>query len=724
MASGIFFGNPGNFPIGIELAPVVVEVALPAGSLTYPQEILLSPVVVDVVIPDVEITSSLPTTLPDRANERIGWIMDRPSVTFDGSGLVNRIIPFGRDSDDSDLTIQHASPSILPYVIKTDGTFYYLEDEASILKYGLYEQKVYYTSFKNPFPNKATGSVTLAVNPTAGDTITIGDTTYTFVTSITAPYQILIGATIYETRQNMYATVNGVDGISPRVRDVTFNPFNPEGILGMTAATSGAGGNDIPLSGIFEDIENGVSGANLTGGAYATATANAVYYAAVNALLKGRSEILSMQIGIANGANCWALPGDRVKVRFKGWADTQDSRQLLGSAAPRVEWLDIDDWFLVTERHDKSDPSGARWVDFALAAPMMQYAVPAIPEWIDPVALPEPPPTGSSPNTGLPPWSPIWPEDPGDPDLPPGFPVSRDVDNPHTSGLGDILPKMLTGDGLPFHQCCPDPTTDIFTISNPGPPGDGFTFGWLGLSGLIVGGSDPDPSADYPITLDSVIIVGIEGTDFRPDAITGENITITQVADSDNFVGGGGSPWFTSYNTRWTFYIITADNADAVYHLERPGLAALARLVCSENIPNGISYTTDYTANQGSYTPPTSVISNTLTATVADGDNAQDAIIAFAQDSGNALDTDPLPGEDTLIHWTVNGQTWYTRTAVFGSGAILPTGTLRGTVWPFTGLSEVGSVHGYINPGAVHPDTDRFYWTFLQLVRVHLNDRV
>ena len=200
MPSRIFFGNPAvNGPIAITLAPVVVQAARPAIGVDVPRTFNLAPVVVQATIPAVGVAQGIlidlepvvvytellalandVPTLPGAGPVTKGYIEDKPQITFDGSGLVNRIIPFGVDSDGSDLTLEYAAPAEYPYHIQSEGDTWYIEDAASVTKYGLFEQRIYRTDVKNPYLNKATGALVLGANPTAGDTFTIGDETYTY----------------------------------------------------------------------------------------------------------------------------------------------------------------------------------------------------------------------------------------------------------------------------------------------------------------------------------------------------------------------------------------------------------------------------------------------------------------------------------------------------------------------------------------------------------------
>jgi hypothetical protein len=239
----------------------------------------------------------------------------------------------------------------------------------------------------------------------------------------------------------------------------------------LTSRVRGTGGN-LPLVSSFSNPVNQFSAPVMEGGLYAAETATVLYALAVNDLIRRRSEILSMRIAIANGADIWALPGDRVQVVFNGVADTLEAESLGGSS--RVTWLAIDRPMLVVERHDKSDASGVRRVEFVLACPVIEYAVPALPEWTDPVALPVPGETGIG------------------------------NDGPGADWLADTIKDIITSNKLPFPQCCPDPSTDITRGVDLLPPpvedpyGDGVPTTSVTNSGII-----PEDGESWGINLSS-----------------------------------------------------------------------------------------------------------------------------------------------------------------------------------------------------------------------------
>lgn len=113
----------------------------------------------------------------------------------------------------------------------------------------------------------ATGTVTFTKNPSDGDTLKIGNTTYTFKTSPAAANAVAIKGTVSETAQNLADVINGDSGkayegtISPSL-DVSAEV--EAGVMTLTARTAGTAGNILVLvqSGNFANV----SGATLSGG--------------------------------------------------------------------------------------------------------------------------------------------------------------------------------------------------------------------------------------------------------------------------------------------------------------------------------------------------------------------------------------------------------------------------------------------------------------------------
>lgn len=159
-------------------------------------------------------------------------------------------------------------------------------------------------------------------------------------------------------------------------------------------------------------------------------------------LLRRRSPILTFNFTIANGEDIFALPGDVVHLRYKGWVRTR--------YGVRQE-VDIDAFCLIYRRGDRAGANGIRIVTLDLVTPEIPYEVPDQPDFH---AVPTPNDRDVAPQRE--------PKDDGDdsPDPPVADPA-----------LVEYIMDMLTGQGTP-QPCCADPTTDV----TPDPddiPGDG-----------------------------------------------------------------------------------------------------------------------------------------------------------------------------------------------------------------------------------------------------------
>jgi hypothetical protein len=119
--------------------------------------------------------------------------------------------------------------------------------------------------------SQATGSIVFAGLPLDTETVTVGDTTYTFVAALAAANDILIGSDAEETRDNLLAAINGAAGEGTLYGTGTVANVGATGAatgldtIDLTSVRSGTAGNDIALSEAATNVT--VSGAALTGGA-------------------------------------------------------------------------------------------------------------------------------------------------------------------------------------------------------------------------------------------------------------------------------------------------------------------------------------------------------------------------------------------------------------------------------------------------------------------------
>lgn len=104
---------------------------------------------------------------------------------------------------------------------------------------------------------KATGNLTLAVQPTAGDKVTVGTKVYTFVPvgTDTADGEVSIGSDLLEAQANIVSAINGVDGISDPHPLVTASEFLGN-VSAITAHAGGTAGNSIATTSSFTSAAN------------------------------------------------------------------------------------------------------------------------------------------------------------------------------------------------------------------------------------------------------------------------------------------------------------------------------------------------------------------------------------------------------------------------------------------------------------------------------------
>lgn len=110
----------------------------------------------------------------------------------------------------------------------------------------------------------ATGELTIAAgNAAAADTVTIGDVTYTFVSTVPVnPYEVQVGADATASATNLKNTINGASTLTPA------NPYvsasNALGVVTVTAKLKGTTENDIATTEVSTNLT--WASATLTGG--------------------------------------------------------------------------------------------------------------------------------------------------------------------------------------------------------------------------------------------------------------------------------------------------------------------------------------------------------------------------------------------------------------------------------------------------------------------------
>lgn len=269
----------------------------------------------------------------------------------------------------------------------------------------------------------------------------------------------------------------------------------------------------VALSGVVEqqyvrsDVKNPSDNA-----ATRLAAANVLYAYAYGELLKRRYDVISFASEIANGRRIDALPGDRVRVQFRGRARTPTGT---------LTWQDIDTNFLIVKRRDASGPAGVRGVSFTLTAPEIAMEIPDLPDAVpipppptDPPSPPDPTPDDPSDDPSDDPGDDTGPddtppfEDPGLPTMEPGLPSIADLANPNPDKPGGYQPCCAGGTEITDYTNCggnyhftwepgvdgeDEPTYVVQVSSNPA------------FSGVTI----DTPAAGSPVNIDFVADLGL-----------------------------------------------------------------------------------------------------------------------------------------------------------------------------------------------------------------------
>jgi hypothetical protein len=116
----------------------------------------------------------------------------------------------------------------------------------------------------------ASGVLTMAANAEVDDEISIGDATFVFIEDgeevTPGTGDILIGASVAATVENIIAAVNGTDGVNEANADVTAAPGGAGEVV-LTAIEFGDAANAITTVYTHDDgSENSFADATLTGG--------------------------------------------------------------------------------------------------------------------------------------------------------------------------------------------------------------------------------------------------------------------------------------------------------------------------------------------------------------------------------------------------------------------------------------------------------------------------
>lgn len=114
----------------------------------------------------------------------------------------------------------------------------------------------------------ASGSLTVASVPTAGETVVINGVTFTWQTTPAAPTDVAIGATAAACAANLALAIAAVAGSNPALAGATYAPNGAT--VNITYSIYGTAGNAFTLTNGTSGSAVTVSGATLTGGAAPT----------------------------------------------------------------------------------------------------------------------------------------------------------------------------------------------------------------------------------------------------------------------------------------------------------------------------------------------------------------------------------------------------------------------------------------------------------------------
>lgn len=219
----------------------------------------------------------------------------------------------------------------------------------------------------------SSGTLTLATQPQANDTITIGtgagDVTYTFVGSNPVAGEVDLGADAAEAQVNLVAAINGTDGVN------TANPYATAAVFAandsvITAIIAGTAGDAIATTSSLTAVGDGFAAVTLGGGADCSA-ANAIL--AVVAASAGGTEPVAITDGAGDTlvvtANVAGVDAESILTSTDCANGTFDVAHLDGGVDGTVAlagaiWFDATHIYVCTADNTVAD---ANWVSAALA---------------------------------------------------------------------------------------------------------------------------------------------------------------------------------------------------------------------------------------------------------------------------------------------------------------------------------------------------------------------
>lgn len=159
----------------------------------------------------------------------------------------------------------------------------------------------------------ATGALTMAVQPTAGDTITIGGKTYIFVPNgtDTADGEVSIGADLAGAQAALVAAVNGTDEFNSQNEDVKMAAFVAD-VATLEAIVAGGYGNGITTTSTFTSASNLFSGMTLINGANCSTVGARI--AIADAVIDNDTQGVDAKVDEAEGGVMFAALGEEANA--------------------------------------------------------------------------------------------------------------------------------------------------------------------------------------------------------------------------------------------------------------------------------------------------------------------------------------------------------------------------------------------------------------------------
>jgi len=177
---------------------------------------------------------------------------------------------------------------------------------------------------------KASGTLTVDTQPTAGDTMWIGDKIYTFVPEGTANAEgeVSIGLDLAAAKLNIVAAINGTDGYNNPATAVTAAAFAVNACV-ITALVGGTAANSIPTTETFTAVTNIFAAATLGSGTNCSAAnaATALIAAATASDTQGVGAAVGGGTNVALTADTAGVIGNAITV-----ADTMANGAMTAAA--------------------------------------------------------------------------------------------------------------------------------------------------------------------------------------------------------------------------------------------------------------------------------------------------------------------------------------------------------------------------------------------------------